>query len=236
MKSDKIEFFRESEDIFLRHLSVDCVIFGVFGQTLKVLALKWKDNWPWAIPGGFVRHNESLDAAAARAVLERLGILSTTLVQVHAFGDPGREVGKASLVVSEKPSWMDDRFVSVCYYGVVKPTNLELQVEDMFEKAEWFEPDSLPALIFDHASMVSAALAALRDSLFQRPFGKGLLPPTFALTDLQQLYETILDKPLDTNRFQQWITTADLLRPAPEASGQYRFNDAKYAARAIRPF
>ena len=128
-------------------VTVDAVVFGRGGGELKVLLIQ-RDRAPfrgkWAIPGGFLEMDESLDEAARRELKEETGIGEIELEQVGAFGSPKRDPR--------------ERVISVAYVGVVKLAGLDVQAADDARKAEWFSVRKLPALAFDHAEIIEAAL------------------------------------------------------------------------------
>jgi 8-oxo-dGTP diphosphatase len=109
-------FIFQGDKIYLSHISLDCVIFGFHENQLKVLLLKWKEG-PWCLPGGFIKHDESVDDSAIRVLHERTGLKNIYLQQFHTFGHPMREKGKKA---TDPKSWMSKRFISIGYYALVE--------------------------------------------------------------------------------------------------------------------
>ncbi|MBL7856762.1 MAG: NUDIX domain-containing protein [Cyclobacteriaceae bacterium] len=229
------DFFLRGDQIYMPHLSVDCVIFGFHDNHLKVLLLKWKKGGQWCLPGGFVKYAESVDDSAVRILKERTGIDNIFLQQFHTFGDPKREKGK-SLKVAEKKSWIHKRFVSVGYYALVEYSKVNPQPDIMSIECRWWDINTVPTLIYDHNKMIEKALQILRLDLNDHPLGYNLLPEKFTMPELQRLYETILDEELDRRNFQKRMLGLGILERLKErktggahkAPYLYRFDKKKY--------
>jgi len=206
-------------------LTVDCVVFGMDEEDLKVLLIK-RGLEPfvgkWALPGGFVRMEEALDAAARRELEEEAGIRPSHLEQLFTFGEPGRDPR--------------GRVVTVAYFALVKLTDHRVQASTDAREAAWFSVWDTPKLAFDHAEILGTALQRLKGKLRYQPIGFELLPPKFTLTQLQRLYEIILERQLDKRNFRKKILSMDLLEELDEveqdvshrAARLYRFDHKKY--------
>jgi len=206
-------------------LTVDCVVFGFDGGELKVLLIRralppFKGQW--ALPGGFVHVAETLDAAARRELAEEAGLKNVFLEQLYTFG-----------AVARDPS---ERVVSVAYYALVKLSDHRALAATDATDAEWFPVAKLPPLAFDHADIAALALARLQSKVRYQPIGFELLPPKFTLSDLQHLYEAILETPLDKRNFRKKVLGFGLLVPLAETqmAGRhrpaqlFRFDAVKY--------
>lgn len=206
-------------------LTVDCVVFGIDDENLKVLLIQ-RGAPPfegrWALPGGFVHMNESLDDAARRELQEETGLERIYLEQLYTFGEPKRDPR--------------GRVVSVAYYALVKLSDHRVHAATDAREARWFSVWETPALAFDHEKLLETALTRLGGKVRYQPVGFELLPAKFTLTQLQQLYEKILRRELDKRNFRKKILSMDLLEELDEmekdvahrAARLYRFDKAKY--------
>ncbi|MGC4013118.1 MAG: NUDIX domain-containing protein [Luteolibacter sp.] len=181
-------------------LTVDCVVFGFDGEGLQLLLIR-RGIEPflgaWALPGGFVRMDEDLDAAARRELLEETGVRDLFLEQLYTFGTPERDPR--------------GRVVSVAYLALVRPDEHPATGDTDASEAKWFAVEALPALAFDHAAIVEKALERLRGKIRWQPVGFELLPEKFTLTDLQSLYEAILGRSLDKRNFRKKLLQFDFV-------------------------
>ncbi|PTX96101.1 NUDIX hydrolase [Spartobacteria bacterium LR76] len=206
-------------------LTVDCVVFGFDEGDLKLLLIQ-RDIEPfegrWALPGGFVHVEESLEDAALRELQEETGLSKVYLEQLYTFGQPDRDPR--------------ERVVTVAYYALVKLSSHSVKAATDARNAAWFDVSDLPRLAFDHENIIEAALLRLKGKVRYEPLGFELLPPKFTLTQLQHLYETILEAPLDKRNFRKKILAMDLLLETDEieqdvahrAARLYRFDEGKY--------
>ena len=181
-------------------LTVDCVVFGLDDEDLKVLLIQ-RDLEPfegrWALPGGFVHVDESLEDAARRELEEETGISEVFLEQLYTIGTLGRDPR--------------ERVVTVAYYALVKLGDHTVQAATDARNAAWFSVDDLPPLAFDHDGIFAMALERLRGKVRYQPIGFELLPKKFALRQLQHLYEAVLDRPLDKRNFRKKIMKMGIL-------------------------
>ncbi len=208
-------------------LTVDCVIFGFEANTLRILLIQ-RDLEPfagcWALPGGFVHIDETLEQAALRELKEETGLHDVYLEQLYTFGQVDRDPR--------------ERIVSVAYYALVKQTGHVVRAATDARDVAWFPMETLPELAFDHRSIVETAHLRLKGKVSYEPIGFELLPQKFTLRQLQQLYETVLKEKLDKRNFRRKIQGMDILRELPEmekdvahrAARLYAFDYAKYEA------
>lgn len=206
-------------------LTVDCVVFGVDAEDLKVLLVE-RDLEPfrgrWALPGGFVHEDEEPADAARRELEEETGLSRIFLEQLYTFGAPERD----------PRGWV----VSVAYYALVKLADQRVRAATDARDARWFAAGDVPPLAFDHDRILATALARLRGKVRYQPLGFELLPPKFTLTQLQRVYEKILARPLDKRNFRKKLLATGLVVELPEvergvahrAARLHRFDRKKY--------
>ena len=223
--------------IFLRHVSVDCVVFGFHENQLKVLLLKWRDQGGWCIPGGFVKRTDTLEEAAERVLNERTGLEKIYLRQFRVFSALDREKGKKNFDdPGTKATLYMERFISVGFWALVEYSKVRPRLDWLTEDCRWFDVNEIPKMIYDHKLIVTSALEALRQSLIDHPIGYTLMPEKFTMPELQILYETILDRPLDRRNFQKKILSLGIVQRLKErktggtrkAPFLYRFDKKKY--------
>jgi 8-oxo-dGTP diphosphatase len=217
-------------------VTVDVVIFSLFEEDLQVLLVRRK--YPpfagqWAIPGGFVHIDESLEEAAARELEEETAVTNVYIEQLYTFGEPNRDPRT--------------RVITVAYFALVAFTDVEHKPGDDAEATSWFSMNALPqALAFDHAEILNYALTRLRYKLEYTSVGFQLLPDEFTLSELQHAYEIILGEGLDKRNFRRKILSSGILektgKKKKEAEGRpamlYRYQEdavAEVKARRLFP-
>lgn len=208
-------------------ITVDCIIFGLdASQQLKVLLIQ-RGTEPyldyWAFPGGFVDMDETLEAAALRELEEETGMREVFIEQLYTFGNPGRDPR--------------GRVISVAYFALVNLEQYEIKAASDASNAAWFEVNSMPELAFDHQQIFNTALERLRAKVRYQPIGFELLPDRFTLSQLQQLYETILgvEERLNKRNFRKRIQDMGILKEVGIQEGVahrpaklYSFDKEKY--------
>lgn len=193
-------------------VAVDVAILTVRERRLEVLLVR-RDHEPyagqWALPGAMVRADESLEDAARRKLVEVTGARSgdVYLEQLYTFGEPERDPRM--------------RVVTVVYYALVPPDALTL---DETLGARLWRANDLPPLAFDHNDIIAYTLQRLRGKLEYTTIGFQLLAPQFTLSELQEVYEAILDKPLDKRNFRKKLLLMRIVEPthATKMTGQHR--------------
>ena len=208
----------QSENGFLPGLAIDAVIFGFYEKQLRILILEYRNTGLFALPGGFITENEDLDAAARRILSERTGLNNIYLEQFHVFGDRSRHNPSSMRTIMKKNKikitpghWLLKRFVSVGYYALINFKKAVPRPDFMSDRCEWYDLENLPSLMQDHQTIVKKALDTLRLNLDRQLIGFNLLPETFTISDLQSLYETILDEKLNRSSFQRRILGLNIL-------------------------
>jgi len=211
--------------MLLKHNSVDCVIFGFKDNKLNVLLwqvddevtkkfFEESDNYEdvkilfegnpihrkedyWGLIGTHLPTNEDLDDYAKFILSRTTGLSNVYLQQVKTFG----KVDRVDFM----------RVLTTAYYAIINPEYHDLKQSEMAKVLNWFEIDKLPKILFDHGEIIQEALRHLRNEVKYHPVGFHMLPEKFTLTELQTLYEIILDKKLDTRNFRKKIQNMGLL-------------------------
>jgi 8-oxo-dGTP diphosphatase len=202
------------EDYPRPSVTVDVIIFTLGGSVLQVLLIQ-RGNPPfeemWAIPGGFVGIDESLEGAAIRELEEETGVQDVYLEQLYTFGDPGRDPR--------------GRVITVAYFALVPADAVQPHAGHDAADARWWSVYDLPPLAFDHEDILAYALQRLRYKLEYTAVGFELLPEVFTLSELQAAYEIILGEQLDKRNFRRKILSADVI----EETGEYRAGEGRPA-------
>lgn len=186
-------------------LATDCAIFGFDGGELKLLLLK-REKEPfenkWALPGGFVYMNETTEESSKRILMEKAGVKNVFIEQLFTFSKVDRDPR--------------ERIVSVSYFALVNKSQFQLIAGRDTIQAEWFPVSKLPELGFDHHEIVSLAIERLKGKVRYQPIGFELLDEKFTLSQLQLLYEAILQTPIDKRNFRKKIIGMGLLKQLDE--------------------
>ena len=200
-------------------VTVDLVILTVNNNQLKVLLVKRADepfSGHWSIPGGFLRKDESLDEAALRVMLDKTGVQEEYLEQLYTFGRPERDPRA--------------RVITVAYFALIPWKNLPQPTSLKVAGVDWFDADGVPELAFDHQDILGYALRRLRAKAGYSNIVYGLLPEQFRLSDLQKMYEAILNQKLDKRNFRKRMLATGLL----EETGKKDLNGAHRPAMLFR--
>ena len=205
-------------------VTADCVIFGFDGVRIKVLLIQrgiepFKGKW--AFPGSFMKIDETAEECARRELEEETGLKSTAVEQFHTFSDVNRDPR--------------ERVITMAHYALVRLS--EVKGGDDAASARWFAMDEVPSLAFDHDRILRMAVNRLKERICFEPIGFELLPEVFTMTELQNLYEAILEVKFDRRNFYNKMLKIGILseaepRPANATNrtpNKYRFNAERYA-------
>ena len=206
-------------------LSVDAVVFGYEEGVISVLLIKRKYDpfkGMWAIPGGFVLNDESLETAVERELQEETGVTINYLEQLYTFGEVDRDPR--------------GRVVTVAYVGLVRPNSFKIVAATDAAQVQWFTIEELPELSFDHQKILNIAIARLQSKITYEPIGFELLDTKFPFSDLEKLYSTLLGRPIDRRNFRKKFLSLNVLDELNEkvskGSGRpanlFQFNQKRY--------
>jgi len=199
-------------------VSVETVAFAIHQGVLEVLLIKRKYE-PfkscWALPGGFVSdQDDTLEAAAARELVEETNVANVYLEQLYSFGDRDRDPR--------------GRVVSVAYLALLKEEEeIELRASSEASGVAWWPVNDLPALAFDHGRIISYARQRLKYKIEYSPAAFKMLPEKFTLRDLQEVYESVLGKSVDNRNFRKKFLSTKVLQELDERSQESSFRPAR---------
>ena len=227
--------------MILNSVSVDCVIFGFDKSGLRVLLHQidreqLKRSLPeqasselirqiyerhpiftseidWSLFGGHVPEDQDLDDFAKNLLFQATGLNEVYLQQIHAFGS------------LERVPYT--RVITIGYYALINPDYYHLKQSNLARSLQWFNLTELPPLCFDHDLIIRKALDKLRQEVMYHPVGFHLLPEKFTLTEIQSLYEVILNKKMDTRNFRKKLAKMELLVDSGEKQQKVAHRAAK---------
>ncbi|MCB9504086.1 MAG: NUDIX hydrolase [Deferribacteres bacterium] len=201
-------------------LSVDNVIFGYHEKELKVLLNKWQIFEKWMLPGGFIKKTETLEQAAMRVVINRTSLKNLYLRQFKIFSNPNRNaegnfnaesIAKKFGVEVEPDHWMFKNVITVGFFALTEYSRVIPRGDLFSEDVKWWDIKSLPELMLDHNKIVNDALNALKLFIHHHPIGYELLPEKFTLPEIHSLYETILERKIDSRNFSKKLINLGLI-------------------------
>ncbi|MFZ6001701.1 MAG: NUDIX hydrolase [Bacteroidota bacterium] len=206
-------------------VSIDCLVFGMEKASLDILLVKHGEGiskGKWALPGGWIKYNESVDDAAGRILTALTGISNIYLEQIKAFGRVDR--------------FPDRRVITVAYFALVNARKYKPEPGFTASEAKWFNVHKVPGLLYDHNEIFEFGFEFLKHKVQHEPIGFNLLPKKFTLLQLQNLYEALLDRKLDKPNFRRKLMNMKLLVPCEEkqkdvahrAASLYRFDKKVY--------
>ena len=205
------------------NISVDCVLFGFDGESLKVLLIQQKSlgksqsSTKLALPGDLLLDNEDLDTAASRVLEELTSLSNISMYQFFTFGDVDR------VKDLKDQEWLrtfrevpEARVITVGYYSLVNLNEYTPKAASFAGKAIWHDVFNVPCLAFDHNKIFNSAFQTLKAEFDTKSRGSELLPTKFTLTEIQLLHEMILNKKLDKRNFRKKMMKEGNLVPLDE--------------------
>ena len=186
-------------------VATDCVVFGFDGHDLKILLIERgiePFKGAWALPGGFLRMDETAEQCAIRELSEETGLNLNYLKQLGTFSDVNRDPR--------------ERVISIAFYALARKT--DVQGGDDAAQAKWFGINDVPRLAFDHDYILHKALEKIREDIHFEPVGFGLLDKEFTMSELQRLYEAILGVQFDRRNFHKKMLQTGILEEVEDDS------------------
>jgi 8-oxo-dGTP diphosphatase len=209
-------------------LTVDAVILALVDDQLSVL-LHQRPNEPfkgqWALPGAYCSKDQRIIEALQERVQHKIDVSFTRLPyfeQLYTFDTANRD--------PRGPT------VSVGYLGITRPDDYTIPAN---ARSRFFPVAELPALAFDHADIVQAAVERLRSKLLYTDIVKYALPKHFTLTQLQAAYETITTNSFDKRNFRKRYLSLDVIRSTNRKSTGSAHRPAElytFAGHALQEF
>lgn len=205
-------------------VTTDCVVFGFDGNSLSLLLIK-RGIMPfigtWALPGGFLRMDETAEQCALRELGEETGVKDIYIEQLHTFSGIGRDPR--------------ERVVTIGFLAFVRQEKYDVVGGDDASAAQWFPVDELPELAFDHKEIIKVALEKLRWKITYEPLAFRLLNKTFTMSQVQKIYEVVLGQTFDRRNFHKKMTALGYIIPTDQQvrnNGRpgtlYTFDEVKY--------
>jgi 8-oxo-dGTP diphosphatase len=216
-------------------VGVDNVIFSIDTQQNRLLILLvMRQEEPylgqWCLPGTLVRNGETLEAAADRILAEKIQVDNLYLEQLYTFGGPGRDPREAV-------DSYNVRYLSVSYFALVRYEAAALITTEV-GGIDWYPIGELPKLAFDHRQIIEYGYQRLKSKLEYSPIAFDILPELFTLSDIYQLYSTVLGETFsDYSNFRNRLiklkfleeTGAKSSRGSGRPASLYRFDSVAFA-------
>jgi 8-oxo-dGTP diphosphatase len=214
------------DEFFKSAFSVDCVIFGYHENELKVLLIqRGTDPYEnfWALPGDLVYPYEDLDDSAKRVLKDLTSLPDIPMRQIRSFGKVGRHpLG---------------RVITIAYTAFVEHTEITPLPSNWAKQTKWHSIGKLPKLAFDHKEILFVCHEALKSLIISEPLWVKVLPEKFTLTQMQKVFETVLNRKFDKGNFRKKINGLKFLKPLKESqknvshrpSTLYKFDERIYS-------
>ena len=186
-------------------VTTDIVVFAIREQELQLLLIRRRNDpycGMWALPGGFLEIEESIETCAKRELQEETGLHHLYLEQLCTFGRPDRDPR--------------ERVISVAYFALVSPDSPEPRAGDDAAELAWFPITELPSLAFDHQEIILLAHRRLVSKLNYSTIAFQFLPKSFTLSELQAVYEILRGEKLDKRNFRKSILALEQIEETGE--------------------
>jgi len=204
--------------MFLSDVSINTVLISYHDESLKVLLLRLSTSGHYMIPGGFIKKEEDIEAAAIRTLKEMTGLDEIYLEQFYVAGNARRTNDPKALEALNRfglkkiENWISRRKISICYYALLNNIDLNIIVnEAIFSDVHWAAVDKLPPMLFDHEMIIQKAVNRLQDDIDRRVIPAYLLDETFTMPELQKLYEAVYQQKLTRSNFQRRMLNLNIL-------------------------
>ncbi|MEM9930349.1 MAG: NUDIX domain-containing protein [Bacteroidota bacterium] len=175
-------------------LTADCAVFGFFGDALRILLVRRAVEpfkGAWALPGGVMQPNETLEDTAIHLLRTLVNVENVKIRQVKTYSGLYRHPIR--------------RVVTTSYFALVSPEDHNPVAREHLDKVMWCPLEELPELGFDHLTIVQDAHKALKEALRRQPLAFQLLPENYTLKEVQKVYESIIGEDLDRRNFRRKI-------------------------------
>lgn len=189
-------------------VATDVVMLALEDKELKILLIKPKHpalSGQWALPGGMVNPDESVEESVRRHLSNKAGVKDVYLEQLYAFGEVDRDPF--------------GRVVSIAYSALITDIKkIKLATTESYEGIAWHPVSQLPILAYDHQQIVDYSLERLKAKIGYTNVVKELLPEEFTFNQLMSAYELILNKKLDKRNFSKKVIALKLIKPTKNKS------------------
>lgn len=210
-------------------VATDAVVFGFDGQELKVLLiLRRLEPYKgyWALPGGFLMPDETVEECVRRELREETSLEVNYFDQFRTYSTPDRDPR--------------ERVISVAFCALVRSDQVRVQGGDDAAAARWFSARLTPVLAFDHQQIIDDALVFLRQKLENEPLAFNLLDRHFTMPQLQALYEAVMGEKFDRRNFSRKMLQSGFIDrepdPLPAPAPALRMEEARPAHRPASYF
>jgi 8-oxo-dGTP diphosphatase len=215
-------------------LSVDCVVFGFNGKSLKVLLEKRLRTLPahkiindLKLPGSLISDMEDINDAAYRVIREYTGTRIINLRQMEVFSEPRRVQGTELRWINDYYHVSLTRVVTIVFFALVKLDD-KLEFHSLRNGAQWVELNEVQNLALDHNKILITAIDRLLNLFHLEPVAFEFLPKKFTIRQLQNLYETVFDVEIDNRNFRKKMVSLEYLVPTEEKEKKVAHKPAQY--------